>query len=171
MSTQQQKVQRQHSHNSPLVPRRTDYEPVARVTIQRQQRVSEQSPTKCSNERLNQPPTCFSFSLSSNTDSTPHYRHASTATPTTLSPKTCNNNASSAAGSTATTPINRPITLDLSKAFLSTTTASSNYLRQNDSIGLSTTSTNEDDFLVIGEEIGTKEFFKDLLLSLDYLLL
>ncbi|MBF0094378.1 MAG: hypothetical protein HQL34_07535, partial [Alphaproteobacteria bacterium] len=41
---------------------------------------------------------------------------------------------------TSTSPINRPITLDLSKAFLSTTAASSasssfNYLRQNDSIG------------------------------------
>lgn len=33
------------SNYSPLIPRRNDYEPVARVTIQRQQRV-EQSPSK-----------------------------------------------------------------------------------------------------------------------------
>ena len=40
-------LQRQYSQtSSPLIPRRNDYEPMTRVTIQRQQRVYDQSPTK-----------------------------------------------------------------------------------------------------------------------------
>jgi hypothetical protein len=51
-SLHQYTLQRQHSHtNSPLIPRRNDYEPMTRVTIQRQQRVNEQSPTKTSTPR------------------------------------------------------------------------------------------------------------------------
>jgi len=46
-------LQRQYSQtNSPLIPRRNDYEPVARVTIQRQQRVCDLSPTKSTNTPL-----------------------------------------------------------------------------------------------------------------------
>ncbi|RNA01838.1 mitogen-activated kinase kinase kinase MLK4-like isoform X2 [Brachionus plicatilis] len=48
-SDESRTVTRQKSVNcSPLIPRRSDYEPVARVTIQRQQRV-EQSPPKLMN--------------------------------------------------------------------------------------------------------------------------
>ena len=46
-------LQRQYSQtNSPLIPRRNDYEPMTRVTIQRQQRVCDLSPTKSTNTPL-----------------------------------------------------------------------------------------------------------------------
>jgi hypothetical protein len=51
-STSTEKIQRQQSVNcSPLIPRRADYEPMTRVTIQRQQRV-EQSPPRLSRNYL-----------------------------------------------------------------------------------------------------------------------
>lgn len=126
------KVQRQHSHNSPLIPRRNDYEPMTRVTIQRQQRVSEQSPTKTSTERL-----CKNFSFSS--ESSPQQQQQQQQQQQMLEPPQF------------PSAINRPITLDLSKAVASAS-ASYSYLKQNDSIGLSTTSTNEDDFLAIVDQ-------------------
>ena len=46
-------LQRQYSQtNSPLIPRRNDYEPMTRVTIQRQQRVCDVSPTRNANTPL-----------------------------------------------------------------------------------------------------------------------
>ena len=46
-------LQRQYSQtSSPLIPRRNDYEPMTRVTIQRQQRVCDLSPTKSPNTPL-----------------------------------------------------------------------------------------------------------------------
>ena len=104
------KVHRQHSHNSPLIPRRNDYEPIARVTIQRQQRVSEQSPTKSSNERLN---TAFTFTSESNST------HLTRPQQISLGP-------SGKSSQIETSPaINRPITLDLTRALSNSNTNSS----------------------------------------------
>jgi hypothetical protein len=131
------------------------------VTIQRQQRVSEQSPTK-STERLHKN---FSFSsasggtpensqnLSSNTNSpslfakNQHHRN-STQSNQLLTQSSQQENQQQQPF------LNRPITLDLSKAFSSKNNSSN--LKQNDSIGLSTTSTNEDDFLVL-EDANSKQ--------------
>jgi hypothetical protein len=134
-------VQRQQSHNSPLIPRRTEYEQCV-PTIQRQQRVSEQSPPskKCM-DGLAQHKN-YSFSSGDNSYQT-----------------TKTNYDSSSPSSQQPVIINRPITLDLTKASNGSggsgnmsLTATAAYLKQNDSIGLSTTSTNEDDFLPIVDE-------------------
>ena len=90
--------------NSPLIPRRNDYEPVARVTIQRQQRVCDISPR------------------SSQTNLHSHPDDESTISSNTLQ-------------RLKNLP-NRPLTLDLKKAFN----------KENNSL-LSTTSTPEDEYI------------------------
>lgn len=147
------KIQRQQSNNSPLIPRRADYEPMTRVTIQRQQRVSELSPTNSDRLVKN-----FSFQETGSsstvaTATTPIVTHTLVKAHSQQQPMNSSQSTQHSQSGTNSFLLNRPITLDLKQAYKN----SSSLQKQNDSIGLSTASTNEDDFLVLGDDEAKKQ--------------
>ena len=125
-------------NHSPLIPRRADYEPVHRVTIQRQQRVQSPGIAPVKSPPLIVANSIVSHNMSdsglSGTEDNSYGQTASSSDLTASEFIQCQQQQQKQRAAA----LNRPATLDLKASFINTS-------KQSEGISLSPTSTNEDE--------------------------